>query len=292
MLYNITRSTESGNSAITVFLEGEMLVTDSANPNWDEILEVVLDDGGFDPDHEFYGDDVAWFKGLFDIESAAKAKFQTAQSDALSERVTIRDGQVFVDHDMVDGSIAKQIGRFVNERVGDWKPLVKFLENIMANPNGHSRTQLYDWLQRHDFSISEDGCFYAYKGLRSDATSVNAGPGIVNGEHVNGHLDNSVGNVVEIPRSDVQHDPSVGCSTGLHAGTYSYASTFGRGITVRVKVNPRDVVSVPTDCDSQKIRCCRYTVVEIVHSESNPALYRETVDEVLDEDDDWMESDY
>lgn len=297
MLYNITRSTETGNSTITVFLDGEMLVTDSGNPNWHEIVDVALE-GGFD-EGEFYAEDVEWFKGLFDLETAVKSKFAEAQttnasgvSETLSERVTVRDGVVYVDHDPVDGGITKQIVKFLDEQVSDWKPLVRFLENIMANPNGHSRTQLYDWLQRHDFSLSDDGCFYAYKGLTSDGKSIHAGPGIVNGKHVNGKLDNSVGNVVELPRSDVQFDPGVGCASGLHAGTYSYASGFGHGMTVRVKVNPRDVVSVPTDCGWQKIRTCRYEVIEVVDRESNPAVYNPAD---LDDDfaeDDWTEADW
>ncbi len=295
MLYNITRSTETGNSTITVFVDGEMLTTDSGNPNWSEILEVALDAEGLgDESSEFYDEDVEWFKGLFDLETAVKAKFAEAQvsntNETLSERVTVRDGQVLVDNDPIDGGITKQIIRFLDEQVPDWKPLVRFLENIMANPNGHSRTQLYDWLQRHDFSLSDDGCFYAYKGLTRDGRSIHSGPGIVNGVPATGQLDNSVGNVVELARSSVHHDPSVGCSTGLHAGTYSYASSFGHGMTVRVKVNPRDVVSVPTDCDWQKIRCCRYEVVEVVDRESNPAVYEP--DGEPEYDDDWSEADW
>ena len=32
------------------------------------------------------------------------------------------------------------------------------------------------------------------------------------------------------------------------------------------KVNPKDVVSVPTDCKFQKLRTCRYEVVSILKS--------------------------
>ena len=36
---------------------------------------------------------------------------------------------------------------------------------------------------------------------------------------------------------------------------------FARGKVVIVKVNPKDVVSVPHDCNCQKLRTCAYTVV-------------------------------
>jgi hypothetical protein len=42
-------------------------------------------------------------------------------------------------------------------------------------------------------------------------------------------------------------------------GSEEYATSFGQR-TVIVKVNPRDVVSVPLDCDCQKMRVCEYEV--------------------------------
>jgi len=56
----------------------------------------------------------------------------------------------------------------------------------------------------------------------------------------------------------------VGCHTGLHVGTYAYASNFGQGALLEVQVNPRDVVSVPTDCSAAKMRTCRYVVVDTI----------------------------
>ena len=63
-----------------------------------------------------------------------------------------------------------------------------------------------------------------------------------------------------MPRGEVQHDPESGCSTGLHVGTYAYAQGYARAALLTVHVNPRDVVSVPTDCDAEKMRVCRYVV--------------------------------
>lgn len=66
-----------------------------------------------------------------------------------------------------------------------------------------------------------------------------------------------------MPRSQVTADSGIGCSAGLHVGTWDYAVTFlGHDTPVlAVLVSPRDVVSVPTDCDAQKMRVCRYQVL-------------------------------
>jgi hypothetical protein len=78
----------------------------------------------------------------------------------------------------------------------------------------------------------------------------------------------------------------VGCHTGLHAGTWDYATTFSGDTLLLVKVNPRDVVSVPTDCNWQKIRTCRYTVVDVVTERVGGSFYGDEV-EVDESDDDF-----
>jgi hypothetical protein len=76
-------------------------------------------------------------------------------------------------------------------------------------------------------------------------------------------MDNSVGNIVEVPRSQVDDNPNNTCSHGLHVATMSYASTFGSGDDkiLDVEVSPSDVVAVPTDYDGTKMRVCRFKVV-------------------------------
>jgi hypothetical protein len=65
-------------------------------------------------------------------------------------------------------------------------------------------------------------------------------------------------------RSLVDDNRDVACSVGLHVGNHHYASTFlgGGSKLLTVKVNPRDVVSVPSDSNDEKIRACRFTVLE------------------------------
>ena len=144
---------------------------------------------------------------------------------------------------------------------GDLAPLSKFAVKLEANVSKHSRDQLFAWMNNYGINITEDGDLIAYKGVNVDLTSCSSGPGIVNGEHVNGNLDNSVGNIVAIERRYVDDNPNSACSTGLHVGNWDYASHFGPQ-TVTVEVNPANVVSVPHDCNAAKVRVSEYKVVD------------------------------
>lgn len=228
------------------------------------------------------GDDVL---DLFDASVAAARYFKK-----VSDRVSVSNGHVYFDGDEIDSTLSRQIVRLLDEGTEDWNPLVLFMEKVQQNPTEHSRSQLFDWLRDRDFTITPDGDFVAYKGVTSDAqgnlVSCHTGPGIVNGEAVNGHVPNPIGGIIEIARSYVNHDPSQGCSTGLHVGTYAYAKGYARSALLEVHVNPRDVVSVPTDCDAQKVRVSRYKVVKAEAVEYDTAfLPSYDPDDVSDEPD-------
>lgn len=254
----------NGQGSITVFVDGEMYIATTEHPYWTEINELVA------------ADDVS-VTDLFNLEKPIQRKFEQ-----LSDRVTVHNGNVFFDGDVLHGALVENIVRFVNDGVEDWKPLVKFLDKLMQNPNEHSREQLYAWLNHQSFSITEEGNFVAYKGVNADTvdgkvvyTSINHGRAVVDGVEHNGAIPNNIGSVVSMPRSEVQFNPGVGCSTGLHAGTYAYARDWANGALLEVEIDPRDVVSVPTDCDAQKVRVCRYKVLNITENQRDSVVYSE-----------------
>lgn len=245
--------TEDGRESLTVFTpSGPPIVATGDHPQFAELLAGARADLPVDD-----------LRNLSDLSNAVAQHF-----DTLSERVAVANGRVYFDGDEVDSTITAQIIRCLDDpSVGDWKPLVLFMENVAANPNEHSREQLFDWLRDREFTITTNGCFIAYKGVTSIGdgddeiyVSCSSGSGIVNGERHDGQLPNFVGATVEMPRSDVQHDPTRGCHTGLHVGTHEYAEGYNRAALLTVLVNPRDVVSVPTDCNAEKMRVCRYVV--------------------------------
>jgi hypothetical protein len=51
------------------------------------------------------------------------------------------------------------------------------------------------------------------------------------------------------------------CSSGLHFCSHSYLASFSGERTVIVKIDPADVVSIPSDYNDAKGRTCRYTVI-------------------------------
>ena len=70
----------------------------------------------------------------------------------------------------------------------------------------------------------------------------------------------------------------MGCSNGLHAGALNYVASYGsvesNDRIVIVKINPEDVVSVPSDCNCEKLRTCRYEVVGEYQGELLKPLYK------------------
>lgn len=248
---------------VVAVVDGEMYQADNEHPNWDRILRALENN---DPS----------VVDLFDVSATVAERF-----NKVSERVSIAGGTVYFDGEPVNNTLTRQVLRFLDEGV-DFSPLVKFFEKVQTNPNEHSREQLYSWLEASDFTIDSDGDIRGYKGVikvnDNEFTSISHGRAIVDGVVHEGAIPNAVGSVVEMPRGDVQHDPSVGCHTGLHVGTWDYASSFARGAVLEVKVNPRDVVSVPTDCNAQKMRTCRYTVVSVTDQPYSTAYAGDEVD--------------
>jgi hypothetical protein len=263
MSYKFSLVSNGTTEVVTVLVDGDLHPADSSHPNYQRILDAAR---AGDPD----------IIELFDVSRAVDARFK-----ALSRRVSVSNGVIHLDGDPVHNTLTRQVLRFLEEGL-DFKPLVNFFERVQANPNEHSREQLYSWLSGRDFPITKDGFIVAYKGVGTDGRSVHSGKAIVNGQVVRGRIPNEVGAVIEMPRSEVQHDPAIGCHTGLHVGTYGYASTFGSRL-LTVEVDPADIVSVPTDCNAQKVRTCRYTVVEVSDELHTSAFYGDYED---DEDDD------
>lgn len=130
------------------------------------------------------------------------------------------------------------------------EPLVNFMDNLMSNPSKRAVQELYGFLEKNQLPITPDGCFLAYKKVRDDYTDCHTGT-----------MSNAVGKVVEMERNQVDDDQNRTCSTGLHFCSVDYLQSFHGARTMIVKINPRDVVSIPTDYNDSKGRACRYEVV-------------------------------
>ncbi len=130
------------------------------------------------------------------------------------------------------------------------EPMVNFMENLMTNPSKRAVDELFGFLEKNELPITPDGHFLAYKRVREDYKDCHTGT-----------MDNSVGQVVEMERNEVDDNKDRTCSSGLHFCSQEYLNHFGGARTVIVKINPRDVVSIPSDYNDSKGRACRYEVI-------------------------------
>lgn len=202
--------------------------------------------------------------------------------------IKITNSGMFWDGEPLHGALADRVINMLKEGF-DIQPMVNFVNNLMQNPSRKSIEELYGFLEKNNLPITEDGHFLAYKKVRSDFKDVHSGT-----------MDNSPGKIVEMPRNKVDDRSEHTCSYGLHFCSIDYLSCFGGDRIVIVKVNPADVVSIPTDYNNSKARCCRYEVVSELGRPADQAfdgtvqttMYFGNLDDIRDDPYDCDEDDY
>jgi hypothetical protein len=164
--------------------------------------------------------------------------------------------------EIVDGVVmydGKEVHNVVCDRIVDLMeageeidPLIMFLENLLDNPSETAINEMYLFMEANNMAITPDGHFLAYKTVRSNYR-----------DYYSGKIDNSVGQIVEMDRQGVDPIRDRLCSHGLHFCGLSYIKNgpMRTAHIMIVKINPRDVVSIPSDYANAKGRCCRYEVV-------------------------------
>lgn len=150
--------------------------------------------------------------------------------------------------------------------------LTNFLEDLYENTDLYVREQLLRWLNfvwtnGAYLTVLPDGRILGYKGcaeIDGIPYSQFSGTATVDGEKINGRIPNATDSIITMDRKEVQANPAMGCSYGLHVGSYQYASNFSSGVLIACAFKASDVVSVPTECDSQKVRVCEYQVLGVI----------------------------
>jgi hypothetical protein len=180
----------------------------------------------------------------------------------------VRDGEVYVRGEALPTSLGNRILDFANSGLA-FQPLLKFWDNCGLNPDPRAKTDLYKFLEQNGHPITSDGCFIGYRNVRR----------LEDGRLVDwntGNFDNSIGKIVSMRRADCDSNPNETCSRGLHVAAMEYAQGFhteSERELIEVKVNPRDVVAIPTDYNGQKMRVCEFQVVAINTSLITRPLY-------------------
>jgi hypothetical protein len=227
--------------SLTIVLNDEPKTITSENPVWNDAISAIRE---------------GRFSELPDILDKSKAIARFSHGN-----IEVRDGLVTYAGEEIHNIVVDRILNFIKNGL-PYEPLVKFLDKLMQNPSRRAVNELYKFLEHKKMPLTPDGDFLAYKSVQANFT-----------DWYSGQHDFSIGQIREMARNQVCDNADVGCSAGFHAGSEEYAKSFnGGGNLVIVKINPADVVSVPTDCECQKLRASRLEVV---------ALYRKALDKEL-----------
>lgn len=259
---------------IVMILDGSAATVSPSHINFKRIKD-DLEAGNF-----------ANIKSLYDIADSVK-KATNGEID-LSSSAT--DVSVKVSGDTVKYAIAERIikGLGMGEDMNKYK---LFMANCHLNPSKLAIEELYQFLEKCDLPITDDGCFLAFKKVDSDfydlhshtvphytpdhLTKIAAGPELLEGSYGKRNevrlsyvYESGVRHLqLSMPREDVDSNRSNTCSSGLHFCSKSYLPYFGLAESAKIlilKINPKDVVSIPTDYDLSKGRASSYVIMSLL----------------------------
>ena len=228
--------------SLTVILDGQAHTIQKDHPSWNNAL-AALKQG-----------DTEKLMGALDLAKAVQ--------DYADGNVEVKDGAVYHRGEITDNVVVDKILDFMRKDL-PFQPLVRFLDKLLDNPSRRAVNELYRFLEHKNMPLTPAGNFVAYKGVSEDFKDL-----------YTRKFDNSVGQTLEMRRNSVCDDANIGCSDGFHAGSYDYAKSYahGGGNLMLVEINPADVVSVPLDCECQKLRTAKYKVVAHVENIEAPPL--------------------
>jgi hypothetical protein len=269
MLPHICKADSDGNLTVfSVFLDGKMYPFDKSASFFNEIMAAIQ------------GDDTATVRKFVQVKKSI--------SEFSNGAFQLTENSLFYNGVEIHNALVKRILELFKLKI-DVKPMINFLQNLVQNPSQASINELYGFLEVCDLPITDDGHFLAYKMISANYKDLRTG-----------QMDNSVGAVVTMPRPAVDANRNRTCSSGLHFCSLEYIENGGYGCAGRgdrlvvLKINPRDVVSIPTDYNNSKGRACEYLILnELAWTERLTKYYAgftptagEGEDEGEDEDED------
>lgn len=238
--------------SVTFYIDGQPYSADSSHAGYPALLDELKSPT---PDVQRL---IALTRPIEAIRVAVEDAVEAVESaDYLPKgTVSVTRNAVLYNGEALEGVLVERILQLLAEGF-NIMPMVRFLENLFQNPADFARDELYLWLEGSNLPITEDGYFLAYKRVNADYTSIH-----------DGRTKNDPGTVVQMPRQDVDPVRDRTCSRGLHFCSKDYLPNFGSNgngnKTVLLKINPADVVSIPSDYNNTKGRAWKYEVLHDV----------------------------
>lgn len=214
---------------------------------------------------------------LADVRTSVRNWFSTNPRFALKNDLLTLDGVPFSE------AVTDKVLRMMD--AGNTPTsLMNFLVKTRQNPSATAQKELLLFCVANGFMIHEDGDLIAYKAVdmnyldihsrtvtykpvdkmtAEDKTKFGAGvSGLGREENVTVVIHRGQ-TLVSMPRNAVDDNRDRTCSYGLHFAAFEYAQMFGGNASrmVVLKVNPADVVSIPSDYNDQKGRASAFFVV-------------------------------
>jgi len=164
--------------------------------------------------------------------------------------------------------------------------MLAYLDRLYQNVSNRAVMESYNWCSHKGLPITPEGHLVGYKGVgiySGEDKLDKMGRPLTDGDLVDkwsSSFRNNVADEVSMNRRKVSDNCSEGCAAGLHVGTYDYASSWAgsSGKVILVKFDPADIVSVPTDCEFQKMRVSGYTVIGIARDIIEEEVYDEDIE--------------
>jgi hypothetical protein len=273
-------------NSITIFWEGKPYTLRSDHANFKLAEKAILD---------------ARYDDLGDLLDISKAVENFVEGD-----IEVKDEVVYYKGHRLHGVVVDKLLDMLRSGMKDSAPLTNFITRLQANPSANSVNQLYSFLSYKSLATTPEGRVLGYKGVQGDfwSTTGNADTIVVQGETNDRHqILNEVGSTIEVARRCVDDNKDNHCSFGLHVGSYDYANQWAgqNGRLLLVEFDPQDAVSVPTDCDFQKLRVSKYKVISDITGtrkeldtpvyEANMPIYGSDDGDYLDDEDDYLDED-
>lgn len=243
------------NKQLTVyFADGNSAVWQADNPQFDKVLELCKSNNWIQI--EMLHNQA---KALLNNKVSIQGDKLIIETDEDAESLSLDKGQgdkLTVDLGTADESdpiiafikLLKDKGT-IDTEIERIKP---FLKNMFMNPFINAITEIYDYCKAMDFEITEDGYFIAYKNVRADLGSI----------YDNGKTKHVIGQPTRVEYFDTNRTNT--CAQGLHFCSRGYLSSYSGDVTLVMKINPADVVSIPINYNHQKGRCKEYIPIGIL----------------------------
>jgi hypothetical protein len=269
-------------NSLTIFWEGKPYTLRKDHINFQLAKKAILD---------------ARYDDLGDLLDITKAIENFVEGD-----IEVKDEVVYYKGHRLHGVVVDKLLEMLRAGMKDSAPLTNFITRLQANPSANSVNELYSFMSYKSLANTPEGKVLGYKGVQSDywSTTGNADTIVLQGETNERHqILNEVGATIEVARRCVDDNKDNHCSFGLHVGSFDYADSWAgeNGRLLLVEFDPADAVSVPTDCDFQKLRVSKYKVISDITDtrkelnkpvyEANKPIYGSNDDEDFVDDEDY-----